>query len=215
MRIKVCCVQSVEEAKLAISNGAHAIGLVSQMPGGSRFMIDDHQIRAIVEATPATFSTVLLTSEVAPAKIIRHQRATKANTLQLLGPLEPECVRELRDDLPGISLIKVVSVVDAASVDYALRFSTAADALLLDSSVKHRDGGGTGVTHDWSISRRIVEASPLPVFLAGGLCPENVAEAVRTVAPAGIDVCSSLRPNGALDASLLRDFMANASSLAP
>ena len=167
VRIKVCCIQSVDEATLAISNGAHAIRLVSQMPSGSGFMIHDQDIREIVQAIPQTCSTVLLTSEDDPAKIIEHQRATRANTLQLLGPIKPERVRDLREALPIISLTKVVSVIDATAIDEALSFSKAVDALLLDSKVIHREGGGTGLTHDWSISRQIVEVSPLPVWLAG------------------------------------------------
>ncbi len=209
-RIKVCCIQSVAEAKLAVSNGAHAIGLVSQMPSGSGFMIDD--IREIVTETPPPTSTVLLISEDDPAKIIEHQRTTRANTLQLLGPILPESVRELREALPDVSLTKGVSVVDSTAIEEALSFSTVADALLLDSKVAHRQGGGTGLTHDWSVSRQIVDASPLPVWLAGRLSQDNVAEAIQTVAPFGLDVCSGLRPNRSLDITLLRRFIANATA---
>jgi len=216
MRIKVCCIQSIDEAKLAISNGAHALGFVSEMLSGTRVIKDD-EIRKIVEATPRTFATVLLTSEDDPNTIVRHQQATRTNTLQLVGPVSPDTVRDLRDALPGITLIKVVHVQDSSSIDAALSFSAVADVLLLDTKVKVHDGealGGTGVTHDWSISREIVEASPLPVFLAGGLAPENVAEAIRIVSPFGVDVCSGLRPNGSLEAGRIRDFVARASGAA-
>jgi len=216
MRIKVCCIQSIDEAKLAISYGAHALGLVSKMPTGTKGIGDD-EIRGIVEAIPPTFATVLLTSSDDPMAIARHQRATRANTLQLVGPISSESVRGLRDALPGISLIKVVHVQDSTSIDAALSFSNVADALLLDTKVKVRGGealGGTGVTHDWSISRRIVEASPLPIFLAGGLTPENVAEAIRAVSPFGVDVCSSSRPNRTLEPDRLSDFVARASGAA-
>lgn len=213
VRIKVCCIQSAKEAHLTVSNGAHAIGLVSQMPSGSGFMISDAAIGEIIRAAPPTVSTVLLTSEKDPAQIIEHQQATHANTLQLLGPIQPEHVQHLREALPGISLTVVISVVDSNAVEEALRFSHTADALLLDSKVNHRQGGGTGLTHDWSISRRIVDASPLPVWLAGGLSPENVVEAIRTVSPYGVDVCSSLRPNRHLDAERLKRFVKNASGV--
>ncbi len=207
MRIKVCCIQSIEEAQLALSHGAHALGLVSQMPSGSGFMIDDDEIRSIVEAVPPTNSTVLLTSEDDPLKIIRHQHTTGANTLQLLGPISFEGMLRLKETRPDITLIKVVPVVDSTSIDEALRFSKVADALLLDSKVSYREGGGTGKTHDWSISRQIVQASSLPVWLAGGLSPSNVAEAIRTVMPFGVDVCSGLRPNRSLELSRLRSFV--------
>jgi len=215
MRIKVCCIQSIDEARLAIANGAHAIGLVSEMPSGSVHAIGEAEIRKIVEATPPTFSTVLLTPHDDPSKIVRQQRDTRANTLQLVGSITPESVRELREALPGVSLLKVVHVQNESSIDFATSFFASAHALLLDTKVNRHDGealGGTGMTHDWSISRRIVSASPLPVFLAGGLSVQNVAEAVRIVSPFGVDVCSSLRPNGSLDLDRLRAFVALASS---
>ena len=201
------------EAKLAVSNGAHAIGLVSQMHSGSGFMIDDDDISEIVTETPPPTSTVLLTSEDDLAKIIEHQRTTRANTLQLIGPILPESVLELREALPDVSLTRGVSVVDSTAIEEALSFSTVADALLLDSKVAHCQGGGTGLTHDWSVSHRIVDASPLPVWLAGGLSPDNVAEAIQSVAPFGLDVCSGLRPNRSLDVTLLRRFIANATAV--
>ncbi|NCF93682.1 MAG: phosphoribosylanthranilate isomerase [Verrucomicrobiaceae bacterium] len=156
------------EAKLAVSNGAHAIGLVSQMHSGSGFMIDD--ISEIVTETPPPTSTVLLTSEDDLAKIIEHQRTTRANTLQLIGPILPESVLELREALPDVSLTRGVSVVDSTAIEEALSFSTVADALLLDSKVAHCQGGGTGLTHDWSVSHRIVDASPLRGWTLSGQC---------------------------------------------
>ena len=197
---------------LAISHGAHALGFVSDTLTGAGAIGDD-EIQSIVAATPPTFSTVLLTSEEDPAAVVRHQRKTRSNTLQLVGPIRPEGLRELRDALPGIALIKVIHVEDAASIDVALSYSDVADALLLDTRVKVGDReelGGTGVIHDWSISRQIVETSRLPVFLAGGLSPENVTEGIRRVSPFGVDVCSSLRPHGHLEPDRLRDFVANA-----
>jgi phosphoribosylanthranilate isomerase len=216
MRIKVCCIQSIDEAELAIRNGAHALGMVSQMLFGTR-AISNHIIREITEFVPPTYSTVLLTSEIDPNAIVEHQRATRANTLQLVGSIDRNGIHQLRERLPGISLIKVVHVEDSGSVEAATRFFDTADALLLDTKVKARDGealGGTGVTHDWSISRQIVELSPVPVFLAGGLSPENVGEAIQAVRPFGVDVCSSLRPNGSLDSDRLREFVSGASGAA-
>jgi len=85
------------------------------------------------------------------------------------------------------------------------------DALLLDSGRPGntvKELGGTGRTHDWSTSRAIVEAVECPVYLAGGLCPENVAEAIRTVRPFGVDVCTGVRTDGKLDEAKLKDFIA-------
>lgn len=201
---------------LAIRNGAHALGLVSEMPNGMRGIRDD-EIRRIADAIPPTYSSVLLTSRTDPNAIAEHQRATRANTLQLVGPVEPDAVRQVGEILPGVSLIKVIHVEDSSSIEIASGFFVAGHALLLDTKVKVRGGealGGTGETHDWSISREIVGSSPLPVFLAGGLSPENVVAAIRAVRPFGIDVCSGLRPNGFLDPVRLREFVARASDAA-
>ena len=216
MRIKVCCIQWIEEARLAIRAGVDALGFVSEMPGGIRG-IGNQKIRRIVRTAPPTCSTVLLTSRRDPVAIVGHQKATGANTLQLVGAVEPESVLRIRDALPGISLIKVIHVVDSRAIEAATRFFEAADALMLESKVELQDGvalGGTGVTHDWVVSRQIVEASPLPVLLAGGLSPANVFDAIRAVEPFGVDVCSGLRPNGVLDPVRLRKFVSRTTGAA-
>ena len=107
-------------------------------------------------------------------------------------------------------LIHVVHVEDEASVALAADYARRADALLLDSgrpSLAVPELGGTGRAHDWRLSARIVAASSVPVFLAGGLAPGNVAEAIRAVRPYGVDVCSRLRSGGALDAAKLAAFV--------
>lgn len=209
MRIKVCCIQSEHEAWLAIRGGAHALGLVSEMPSGPR-MISDSLIRRIVESVPPTYLTVLLSARTEPAGIVEHQRATRANALQLVGQTSPAALGVVRAELPGVALFKVVHVEDESSIELALSFSDVADALLLDTGSPNAsvpELGGTGRTHDWRISREIVRSCPKPVFLAGGLDARNVEEAIRKVEPFGVDVCSGLRPGGALDESRLRDFV--------
>jgi phosphoribosylanthranilate isomerase len=119
---------------------------------------------------------------------------------------------ELRAELPGVSLVQVVHVTGEESFEEAAGVARHVDALLLDSgnqSLAVKELGGTGRTHDWRVSRRIVEASPVPVFLAGGLKPENVSEAVEAVRPFGLDVCSGVRTGGRLDEEKLRRFFAH------
>jgi phosphoribosylanthranilate isomerase len=212
MRIKICCIQSEDEIANAVREGAHALGFVSTMPSGLR-TISISRIRDLVRAVPPTYSTVLLTALTDPAAVLDQQRSTGVNSIQLVGPMRPEEVAAIRAGLPGIALFKTIHVGDESAISYALSFASVADVLLLDSgdpSAKTPRLGGTGETHDWGISREIVRRSPLPVFLAGGLSPKNVAEAVRSVRPFGVDVCSRLRPSGRLDPSLLRDFIRGA-----
>jgi phosphoribosylanthranilate isomerase len=123
----------------------------------------------------------------------------------------------LRTTLPDVSLVQVIHVRDEASVTEAAAAAETAGALLLDSGDPSRpvkELGGTGRTHDWALSALIVEASPVPVFLAGGLGPENVGAAIRAVKPYGVDLCSGVRTEGALDVEKLRRFVAAVRSAA-
>ena len=207
-RIKICCIKSIEEAQLAIAQGASAIGLVSAMPSGPG-MIPEALIAEIAATIPPPIASFLLTSEIDPDRIIAQQRRCGANTLQLCDHLPPSVYPPLREALPGIKLVQVVHVENPESVDYALSAAEHVDALLLDSgnlSSDVKEFGGTGRTHDWKLSRQIRDAISIPLFLAGGLKPDNVAEAIRVVEPFGVDLCSGVRTNNKLDLVKLKDF---------
>ena len=212
-RVKVCCIASAEEARAAVECGASAVGLVSEMPSGPG-VIAEELIAEIAARVPPPVGTFLLTCRQDAASIVGQQRRCRTNTLQLCDRVPREVYGELRAELPGVSLVQVVHVTGEESFEEALDAARHVDALLLDSgnqSLAVKELGGTGRTHDWRVSRRIVEASPVPVFLAGGLRPENVAEAVETVRPFGLDVCSGVRTEGRLDAEKLRRFFAHVS----
>ena len=207
-RVKICCTQSVEDAWLAIDAGASALGFVSAMPSGPGIISDD-QIADIVRAVPPPIATFLLTCRQDVDAIVAQQRHTGANTLQLCDEVEGDGHRKLRAQLPGISIVQVIHVTGNESIAESMAQAEHADALLLDTGNRTaavKELGGTGRQHDWLISREIRDRVSVPVFLAGGLRPEKVAEAIRVVAPFGLDVCSGLRPEGALDVGLLRDF---------
>ena len=107
--------------------------------------------------------------------------------------------------------MQVIHVTGPESVREALQVASLVDALLLDSgnqSLAVKELGGTGRVHDWSLSRDIVRESPVSVFLAGGLRPDNVAEAIRAVQPFGVDLCSGVRTDGHLDENKLAAFFA-------
>ena len=204
-RIKICCISSPAEARLAVAAGASALGLVSAMPSGPG-VIDDALIAAISAGVPPAIGTFLLTSETQSDAIIRQQRFCRTNTLQLVDHTTGQVRSQLRRALPGISIVQVVHVRNESAIDEALAYAEAVDALLLDSgnpALTVKELGGTGRTHDWAISRRIVEQASVPVFLAGGLNPKNVARAIDVVHPYGIDVCSGVRTEGRLDAAKL------------
>ena len=208
-RVKVCCIASVEEARLAVRYGAAALGLVARMPSGPG-VIPEGLIAEIAAAVPPSVGSFLLTSEQRVGAIIDQQRRCRVNTLQIVDRLEEGEYRDLRAALPGVSLVQVIHVTGEESVEEACRIAgRGVDALLLDSGDQRlavKLLGGTGRTHDWSVSRRIREAVGVPVFLAGGLRPDNVAEAIRAVQPFGLDICSGLRTDGRLDEGKVAAF---------
>ncbi len=207
-RVKVCCISSLEEARLAIEIGASALGLVSEMPSGPG-VISEETNRSIVATVPPGVATFLLTSRRDADSIIDQQRRTRVNTIQVCDELIEGTHAELRRAMPGVKLVQVVHVRGEDSVEVAKRVAQDVDAVLLDSgnqNLQVKELGGTGRTHDWSLSRRIVSETPVPVFLAGGLCEGNVREAIRMVRPWGVDLCSGVRTEGHLDAGKLAGF---------
>ncbi|HAV60914.1 MAG TPA: N-(5'-phosphoribosyl)anthranilate isomerase [Verrucomicrobiales bacterium] len=208
IRVKVCCIGSVAEARLAIRHGAAALGLVSAMPSGPG-VIGEPLIAEIAATVPPGVAMFLLTSHQTAAPIIDQQRRLRVNTIQLCDHVPETDLRELRKALPGIKLVQVIHVIGENSIAEARRVAPLVDALLLDSgnpSLAVKELGGTGRRHDWTISRRIRETVDLPVYLAGGLRPANVAEAIATVAPFGLDLCSGVRTDGQLNEAKLAAF---------
>jgi phosphoribosylanthranilate isomerase len=207
-RVKICCISSVGKARLAIRHGADAIGLVSAMPSGAG-VIEEGLIAEIAETVPPSIATFLLTSLVDADAIIGQQRRCGTNTIQLVDAVPEGTHGKLRRSLPGIGIVQVIHVLGEESVDEARAVAADVDALLLDSGNPHlavKELGGTGRVHDWSLSRRIVATCGKPVFLAGGLRPQNVADAVASVNPFGVDLCTGVRSNDQLDETMLSAF---------
>lgn len=208
-RIKICCIASEYEAAQAISLGASAIGLVGKMPSGPG-PIADELIRTIAASVPPPMATFLLTSEQTADGIIAHHERTHTNTIQIVDELLGREYEAIRVALPHVKLVQVIHVVGERSVDEAAELAEFVDAILLDSgnpTLAVKELGGTGRRHDWKLSRRIVETCGKPVFLAGGLNAENVREAIETVQPFGLDVCSGVRTGGELDPRRLEKFV--------
>ena len=209
-RVKVCCIASVDEAWTAIRAGASALGLVSEMPSGPG-VISWGEIAAIARSVPPPIATFLLTCSQDAAAIVEQQRRCGTNTVQICDRLVTGSYAELRRGMPGIGIVQVVHVTGEESVDEAREVAGDVDAILLDSgnqSLAVKELGGTGRVHDWRLSRRIVDAVSVPVFLAGGLRAANVREAVEQVAPFGLDLCSGVRTEGRLDDAKLADLFA-------
>lgn len=208
-KVKICCIQNVAEAKLAIDHGAAALGLVSAMPSGPGPISED-RITEIVAAVPEGISTFLLTSKQDAPSIIEQQQRTRVNTIQIVDAVSTETYDRLREALPGIALVQVIHVLGEESVEEAVQASRHVDAILLDSGnpkLAVKQLGGTGRVHDWNLSRLIREAIDVPLFLAGGLRADNVRHAIEHVQPYAVDICSGVRTNGLLDQVKLQAFM--------
>ena len=230
--VKVCCIQTMAEARMAAAAGASAVGLVSNMPSGPGVISwpEVARIATGVRVEDLSVATVLLTSATNARDIAMQASATGVDAVQVVDHLAPHELAWLSQALPlaprvdpsglfsrpTVGLLPVVHVSgqpqDEAYAGVAGKF---ADALLLDSGVLQPDAGsprelgGTGRTHDWATSAAIVRDSPVPVLLAGGLGPDNATAAVGTVRPAGLDVCSKLRHAGSweLDEGKLTAFL--------
>jgi phosphoribosylanthranilate isomerase len=210
--VKICCIASAAEAERAIGAGAAVLGLVTHMPSGPGVISDAAAagIAAHVRRSAPAVETFLLTS-LTRADAIAEQHARCGTTaLQLVDHVPHDDLRRLRTLCPGVKLVQVIHVLGGHSIDEARAAAPFVDALLLDSGNPHapvKELGGTGRRHDWATSRRIRDAVwPLPLFLAGGLRADNVAEAIATVRPHGLDLCSSVRRDGKLDGALLGAF---------
>ncbi len=207
-RVKICCISTIEEARLAIRHGASALGLVSEMPSGPG-VIPETLIAEIVRTIPPHVQSFLLTSKRDAATIIEQQQRTKVTTIQLVDIVALDVYLELRHQLPSVSLVQVIHITGEESIDQAKAVAPYINALLLDSgnpALPRKELGGTGRIHNWKISRKIREKLSVPIYLAGGLRPENVGEAIAQVGPYAVDVCSGLRTDGKLDETKLVRF---------
>ncbi|TQV79007.1 phosphoribosylanthranilate isomerase [Denitrobaculum tricleocarpae] len=207
-RVKICCISSPEEARMAIDHGASALGLVSEMPSGPG-VIGDELIAEIAAQIPPPIASFLLTSRTDADAIVEHVRNCRTNTVQFVDAVASGVYDRLRKELPALKIVQVIHVIDDDSIAEARGLSKKVDALLLDSgnpTLQVKQLGGTGRVHDWSLSRRIVEEARCPVFLAGGINRSNVGRAIREVRPYGLDLCSSVRSDHKLDADKLRGF---------
>jgi phosphoribosylanthranilate isomerase len=214
-KVKICCIKSREEVLLALRYGASALGFVSAMPSGPGPISED-EIATIIPHVPRGIATFLLTSRQDAESIIAQQRKTKANTLQLVDAVHPDVYPALRKALPGVTIVQVIHVAGIETLEEAKTVEPFVDAILLDSGnprLAVKQLGGTGRVHDWNVSKAIRDSASVPVYLAGGLRPDNVAEAISHVRPYSVDVCSGVRSNGALDIDKLSAFFSKASSV--
>jgi phosphoribosylanthranilate isomerase len=206
-RVKICCIASQTEAEMAASAGADLLGLVGLMPTGPG-PTEEKLARQIAASTMPWAPPVLLTACETADDITEHAARVGVRAVQIVNRIAPEIHARLARTAPGLARIQVIHVEDDGAPDLIADYVPHVTAFLLDSGRPAlRELGGTGRVHDWGISAKFVRRSDWPVFLAGGLTPENVGEAIRQVRPYGVDVCSGVRVDGRLDRNRLAAFM--------
>ena len=208
LKVKICCIKSIDEAYMAIKAGASAIGLVGPMPSGPGVItIEDAGV--IAREVSHKVETFLLTSCTSANDIAQQHDTAQTSTIQMVDGLPLSEIHLLRKLRPKVRLVQVIHVIDEQNIAEAIKASEIVDALLLDSgnpNLEIKELGGTGRTHNWKISRAIVDTVSVPVYLAGGLNSNNVVQAIESVRPFGIDLCSGVRTDGDLDVDKLVDF---------
>jgi len=197
VKVKICGITSYEDAAAAVELGADALGF-NFYPASPRY-VEPAIARAIIRRLPPLVTTVGLFVNETPEEVCRAARAAGVGVLQLHGDETPDYCGRL-SGWPLIKAVRVGAALDAAGLeDYEVQ------AFLLDA----RDGalyGGTGKVWDWSLAAAL--SVRVPVILAGGLRPDNVAEAIRTARPYGVDVSSGVESSpGRKDRALVRAFI--------
>jgi len=192
MKVKVCAIDNLKEAKEVVRCGADAIGLlvdVSEAPEHKRLLKEE--AKRIINGLPKNIWTFVLTDSKDYKKIISICKELKCTHVQIVEDLSNEELDEIKRSLPDLKIVKAICVTDNSAISKAISYSKVSDYILLDSRIKGQRGG-TGRTHDWNISKEIVKAVDKPVFLAGGLNSENVKEAILKVRPFGVDAATKL-----------------------
>lgn len=212
VRVQIAGVSTIEEALEVERAGADAIGLTVRLPTGVHDDLTDARARAIVAALPPCITTVAITYVRTARDAIALCRYLGVGALQLHGEFPTGDLLMVRAALPHLKILRAVHVTGPEAVTAARRLERRVDALILDTydaaTGRH---GATGKTHDWSISRAVVEAVRVPVILAGGLTPDNVAAAIHAVRPWGVDVHTGVEhPDGRRDLARMRELVARA-----
>jgi phosphoribosylanthranilate isomerase len=213
MYVKICGIRRHEDALIAAELGVDAVGLLVGQRQNSPDFISAGIARDISRALPPSVEAVLVTHIEDIDELERLLQQSGITTIQLHSEIASSSVERLRSRFPHVKIFKSVHVISADSVAYPEAFRKLVDGFVLDSiNVATDQVGGTGKTHDWSISRQIVMRYPeIPIILAGGLNSENVRSAIEYVHPFGVDVNSGTKAsNGFKDTRKMQEFIVQA-----
>ena len=202
-RAKICGIRDPGARDAAVASGADAVGFVVEIPR-SRRSIGREEAKSLIRGLPPFVSSVVVVEPKSAAEAASIALDTGADVLQVNGTLAAEDLSTLRE-MVAARLVATVPAVPGA-LEEVRRIAEVADALLVDSQEGGKLGG-TGAVHDWNLSADLVEAVGAPVILAGGLSPENVAEAIRAVGPYAVDVSTGVETEGRKDPAKIAAFL--------
>jgi phosphoribosylanthranilate isomerase len=207
MKVKICGHKIVEDAKHSVELGADFIGVIVEVPVDTPRKISKEQAAEIVRVIEPPAQGVMVIMPESVDEAVELYEVVKPSFIQLHGSESPEFVKELKNRVP-CKIIKAIHMKED-SIDEAKKHAKFADMLLLDTASEK--AGGSGITHDWKISKRIIDEVELPVLLAGGLNQENVKDAIDATEPYGVDTASGVEgPSGTKDYNKVRDFIKKA-----
>jgi len=211
VRTKICGIASYEDLKIAENSGTDAVGFLVGKKHNAYGFISVELASELRKKTNPFISTVVVTHIEDVNEIIHIAETIKPNAIQLHNDLSINVIKLLKAKLQYQKLICKVSIQDFSAVNRAIELQEYADAILLDSIDTINDKvGGTGIVHNWDISKQIVKTLEKPIILAGGLNPENIKNAIIKVSPWGVDVNTGVTINRIKDAVLVNKFVLNA-----
>ncbi|MDF9744257.1 phosphoribosylanthranilate isomerase [Natrinema salsiterrestre] len=202
-RVKVCGLTTEADLEAAVDAGADAVGVICDVPVDTPREVSVDRAATLAAATPPFVTSVLVTMPASPEEAIELIEAVEPDAIQIHGGIRPGDLAYLRAKLD----VDVLLAVDADDPSVAETYDDVVDALLVDTPGED-GGGGTGETHDWDLTRTATADLESPLILAGGLTPENVGDAVRTVEPFAVDVASGVEERGGVkDVDAVRSFV--------
>lgn len=211
MKVKICGIKTERDLGMAVTAGADAVGFITEVPVDSPRKISLPEASKLITKVPVFVVSVLVIMPEDAEQAINMIRAARPIAVQVHNSLGVEELKKIKDT--GVRLIKTIPVTRNAEIKTLVKqvreLHGVADAILLDTALDGKTGG-TGVPHNWEISSEIVLSSGIPVILAGGLSPENVSDAVRSVRPYAVDTASGVETEGRKDEKRVMAFIKNA-----
>jgi len=214
MKVKICGIKTDRDLSMAVNAGADAVGFITEVPVDSPRKISISEASRLISKVPVFVSSVLVIMPRNADEAIYMIHEAKPTAVQIHNALPLVELRKIRET--GVRIIKTIPVSEHADtemlIDLIKDLSGIADAVLLDTAINGKTGG-TGISHNWELSGKVVLSSGMPVILAGGLTPANVCEAVQCVRPYAVDTASGIETNGKKDETKILDFINNARML--